>query len=309
MAQRMLRRVPAPSRKRLRVIAVLAQILVPVFVTIAVGFAWGKRGPDFPTRFITTLNTWVAAPCLIVATLSRVELTPAAFTEMALASIAAMAVFIVVGAAALTALRLPLRTFLPAVMCPNIGNLGLPVALFTFGQVGLALAIANYVVFAIGQFILAPAIMAGRFAPATVMRQPVIWATLIGLVVVIGEVEPPRWFANTVSLIGQAAIPLILMSLGAALASLRIGTLYRPRVVALLRVGPGIATGFALAWALGLEGAARGVLVLQCAMPSAVFNYLWAQLYDRSPQEVAGAVIVSTLMVFAALPLLVWLVV
>lgn len=289
--------------------AVLVQILVPVFVTIAVGYGWGKYGPDFPTRFITTLNTWVAAPCLIMATLGRVEMSPAAFTEMALASTAAMAVFIAFGAAALAVLHLPLRTFLPAVMCPNIGNLGLPVALFTFGQVGLALAIANYVVFAIGQFILAPAIMAGRFAPATVLRQPVVWATALGLVFVIGGVAPPRWFANTVGLIGQAAIPLILMSLGAALARLAVGSVARPLLVALLRVVPGVATGFGLAWAFGLEGAARGILVLQCAMPSAVFNYLWAQLYDRAPQEVAGAVILSTLMVFAALPLLVWLVV
>ena len=55
---------------------------------------------------------------------------------------------------------------------------------------------------------------------------------------------------------------------------------------------------------LDLSGVARGVLILQCSMPAAVFNYLFAQRYARAPEEVASIVVVSTLLGFAGLPLL-----
>ena len=55
-----------------------------------------------------------------------------------------------------------------------------------------------------------------------------------------------------------------------------------------------------------MEGAARGVLILQCAMPVAVFNYLFALQYNNQPEEVAGTVVLSTALSFLSLPLLLW---
>jgi predicted permease len=67
-------------------------------------------------------------------------------------------------------------------------------------------------------------------------------------------------------------------------------------------LGFGVAVG--VAWALDLDRLTAGVLVLQSAMPVAVFNYLFAQIYKRAPEEVAGAVVLSTILSFASLPLL-----
>ena len=60
-----------------------------------------------------------------------------------------------------------------------------------------------------------------------------------------------------------------------------------------------------MAQAFDLRGAARGVVILQSAMPVAVFNYLFAMRYGREPQVVAGMVMVSTLLSFLLLPALV----
>jgi predicted permease len=57
---------------------------------------------------------------------------------------------------------------------------------------------------------------------------------------------------------------------------------------------------------LGLEGAARGVLIVQSSMPVAVFAYLFAVRYERKPEEIAGAVVISTVLSFLTLPLLLW---
>ncbi len=71
-----------------------------------------------------------------------------------------------------------------------------------------------------------------------------------------------------------------------------------------LRLGLGFAVGLAVATAMGLEGTVRGVVMLESAMPVAVFNYLWAVRYNTAPEEVAGMVLGSTVLSFFTLPLL-----
>ena len=43
-------------------------------------------------------------------------------------------------------------------------------------------------------------------------------------------------------------------------------------------------------------------------MPVAVFNFLFAERYGNHPEEVAGLIVISTVMSFATLPLLLWFV-
>ena len=49
--------------------------------------------------------------------------------------------------------------------------------------------------------------------------------------------------------------------------------------------------------------AARGVLILQCSMPTAVINYIIAARYERHAGEVAGVIVTSTLIAFAPVAL------
>jgi predicted permease len=62
-----------------------------------------------------------------------------------------------------------------------------------------------------------------------------------------------------------------------------------------------------VSWVMGVEGAARGVIILECAMPVAVMNYLFAERYNKEPEDVAGIVTVSTLMSYVTLPMILWL--
>ncbi|MBX6323857.1 MAG: AEC family transporter, partial [Rhodospirillaceae bacterium] len=105
-------------------------------------------------------------------------------------------------------------------------------------------------------------------------------------------------------LFAGVTIPLMLLALGVSLARLRVASRGRALALASVRLGGGVVVGVALSWALGLHGAARGVLIIQSAMPVAVFNYLFAQLYRRAPDEVAGAIVTSTAISFLTLPAL-----
>jgi malate permease and related proteins len=46
------------------------------------------------------------------------------------------------------------------------------------------------------------------------------------------------------------------------------------------------------------------VLIMQCAMPVAVYNYLFALKWNNQPEEVASLVVVSTIVSIFSVPAL-----
>ena len=75
--------------------------------------------------------------------------------------------------------------------------------------------------------------------------------------------------------------------------------------IALGRLGLGLTTGLVVIWALDLTGIMAGVVFLQASMPVAVFNFIFAERFERSPENVAAVILLSTLVSFVTLPLLV----
>jgi predicted permease len=116
--------------------------------------------------------------------------------------------------------------------------------------------------------------------------------------------ELPRWISNTLDLLGGIAIPLMTIALGVSLATLKIHFWKRSLFFSLVRVGGGLLVGFMVCELMGLTGVSRNVVLLQSAMPVAVFNYLLALRYGHKPDEVAAMVLVSTLVAFVGLPFL-----
>lgn len=286
----------------------LAAIIAPVLVCAAIGYLWARLRRPFETEFVTALVTTIGTPCLVASTLLRFSVDFAALGDMALAT---LTVFAIIGAGGVVGLRaagLPFHSYLPALMFSNAGNMGLPLCLFAFGEPGLALGIVFFTISAVLQFTVGVGLAAGTLAPARLVRIPLLYAVAIALVLMATGTVLPEWIANTIELLGGLTIPLMLIALGVSLARLRIASLKLSVAIALLRLLVGFAVGLGVAWAFGLDGVAAGVLVLQSAMPVAVFNYLFAQVYRRAPEEVAGAVVLSTFLSFASLPLLLFFV-
>ncbi len=255
---------------------------------------------------VTAIVTYFGTPCLVFYALAKVELDLSKLWDMGLAALVANLAFVVIGGSILAAFKLPQRAFLQALCWPNVGNVGLPLCLLAFGEEGLALAIAFFTVYVVLQMTLGVAFVSGSFSPKAILTMPIIPATVIASVFLFSDLEVPTWLFNTTKLIGDLTIPLMLFTLGVSLASLKMGSLKLAFGLSTLRLCMGFGVGLGIVWAMGLSGPAAGVVILQCAMPAAVFCYLFAQLYDQRPEEVAGLVIVSTFMGFAALPALLW---
>lgn len=287
-------------------LAQLFTTVAPVFLCAGIGFAWARTGQPYDARIVTRLVAYVGAPCLIFSTLVGIEGLSRDIGEMALAALAAMAIFALVGAAVLTVARLPLRTFLAPLTFPNAGNMGLALCLFAFGDEGLALGIGFFAVSSTLQLVLGQWLFSGLASPLPLLKAPIPYAVALGAILMATDVEPPEFILNTTKLLGDFAIPLMMLTLGVSLANLKVVSVRRTLGLSLLRLGLGAAVGFGFASLLGYEGAQRGVLIIQCSMPVAVFNYLFSQYYQRQPEEVASVVVLSSAIAFGLLPLLVY---
>ncbi len=286
--------------------AEIFSILAPVFVCVGIGYGWAKTGRDFDTSMVTIIVTFFATPCLVFASLSTVKLASEALLTMGGAAVIANLVFVVIGAVVLHFARLPQRTFLQALSWPNVGNVGLPLCFLAFGDEGLALAVAFFAVYVVLQMTIGVAFVSGSLSVKSLLKMPIIPATVAAVVFLATNTPVPKWLFNTTKLIGDLTIPLMLITLGVSLARLKVGNLKRSLWLSTVRFTMGFATGVVMARMLGLEHVAAGVLILQCTMPAAVFTYLFAQLYGRHPEEVAGLVVTSTALAMPTLPLLLW---
>jgi len=287
-------------------ISQLFSIVAPVMIAVAVGYVMARLGKKEEPEYVTLLVTYVGTPCLVFSTLANIRLELAAVGQIAGASALCLVIAGVLGYPLLRLTGLSVRGYLPSLMHPNTGNMGLPLCLFAFGEKGLALGIAFYVVIASNHFVTTPVVASGSLSMRRIARSPIIYAVAIALVFLVTQTTVPQWINNATRLLGGITIPLLLITLGFSLARLKVGNLRTSLFLALARLAIGLAAGHAAVGLLGLDGIARGVAILQASMPNAVFNYLFAKQYNAEPEGVAGMVVVSTLMSFAVLPLLLW---
>lgn len=281
-------------------------VVAPVFLIAAIGYAWDKRRLPFDTAMVTYLASNIGAPCLLLGTILQRRPQISEMLEMVAAATILVVITGLLGAALLRVLRQPARVYLPGIMFPNAGNMGIPLAMFAFGEAGLAAAVAFFATMSVLQFSLGIAVSSGRLHWREVVGSPVIWAMIIAFAMIGLDLRLPTWIDNTVQVLAGMVIPLMMLSLGISLARLKPskGTLGRSLGFAVFRLGAGFVVAVGIVHVLGLTGPARGVALIQSSMPTAVFNYLFALRYDNRPDEVAGMVVVSTLIAFALLPFL-----
>jgi predicted permease len=151
-------------------------------------------------------------------------------------------------------------------------------------------------------------ILSGKVSWRELARNPVLYSVLITLLFLFTGTKPWTWVHNTTRLLADFTIPLLLIAMGVSLARFQIASVGRSLLIAVFRLGIGFAVGMAVVTLLDLDGVARRVAILQSSMPVAVFSYLFAVRYNRSPDEVAGTVVISTVLSFLTLPLLLWFV-
>jgi malate permease and related proteins len=288
------------------VIETILTAIAPVMLTALIGYFWTRSGRSIEAQGLTQIVTEIGTPCLVFSTFAKLTVPAGAFAATAAASLTILIGFLIVASLVLKLCGLSLRTYLPSMAFPNTGNLGIPLTLYAFGSEGLAYAIVFLCFTSVMNFTIGQAIAAGTMSWRAIIKMPIIYAVALGLAVTESGIAVPQFLNNTIGLLGSITVPLMLLMLGVSLGSLRVAAFPRAFMLSLLRVGMGAGLGFAVTALFGLHGAARAAIVMQSSMPAAVFNYLFALRWHNQPEEVAGIVVVSTLVTIATAPTLLY---
>ena len=286
------------------IVLTVLNITAPVFLLAAIGFVWVKLGFEYRVAFVTRLAMTLSVPCLIFVALMRTEIAPEALAALSMASLAAYVLVMLACFALVRLARLDVQTYLAPLAFGNTGNLGLPLALFAFGEVGLGYAVVVFAVMAILSFTIGIWIVAGGGSLKRVVQEPLVGATLLGALFLWQGWETPVFLTNTLDLIGQMAIPMMLITLGVAVARLETRAMTQAVWLSAVKLVICLAAGWVCAVFFGLDPVAGAVLIVQVATPVAVTSYLLAEKYGADAQPVAGLVVASTLLSVLALPLI-----
>lgn len=280
------------------------EIVAPVFLLAAIGFAWIKVGWEYPIGFVTKIIMTLSVPSLIFVSLMKTKINPEAlastFYAAALTYIAITVIFYVL----VKVMFLEVKTFWAPLIFGNTGNLGLPLALFAFGDIGLDYAILVFAVMAVYTYSIGVWMVSGGGSPIAMVKEPIFWATILGAIFMVQGWQTPTFLTNTLELIGQIVIPLMLITLGVALARLQAPSFGRAVWLSVIKFIVCASVSYAIGRWFGLEPIALAVLIVQVSTPVAVTSYLLAQKYGANADEVAGLVVVSTALSVIGLPLL-----
>ncbi|NJN95122.1 MAG: hypothetical protein HC875_13955 [Anaerolineales bacterium] len=204
--------------------------------------------------------------------------------------------------------------FMLSVVVINAGNYGLPLSEFAFGQAGLQRAVVFYVITAIlantlGVFLASRGTASFKRSLFNMVTVPLPYATALGLFINLSGFALPLPLERAVTLLGQAAVPAMLVLLGLQLARVSIRGRWRPIVLATaarLLIAPLIA--FPLVALLGMSGVTRQVVIVQASLPTAVISSVLAAEFGADAEFTAAVVFVSTLASIVTVAVLLWLV-
>lgn len=284
-------------------------ITAPVFILAAVGFGWVKFGFEYRVEFVTRLAMTLSVPCLIFVALMTADIDPQALGALSLASFTAYGLVSLIFLGIIKLRKLDISTYLAPLVFGNTGNLGLPLAMFAFGEEGLSYAIVVFAVMAILSFTIGVWVVAGGGSLLRVVKEPVVAATFLGALFLWQGWQTPTFLTNTLQLIGQMAIPIMLITLGVAIARLETRDMGRAVWLSSAKILVCVGAAYLAARWFDLGPIPSAVLIVQVATPVAVTSYLLAEKYGHDAQPVAGLVVASTLLSMISLPLILALVI
>ena len=283
----------------------LFEVLFPVFFIVCIGVFLGKKNPNFDTSFITTYSGNFGTPALVIFALTAGGVTFDVFKEFFIYAIILLAVFGIVGLVFLVLMKKDYIRELPTFILPNTGNMGIPICLFAYGELGMGMAASISSLVVLLHFTLNIFLAKRAFDFQIIFKSPAFYAIIFTVLLLYFEEPIPQFVMNTVMLLAYGMIVMILMSLGVALTQMKVFSFKDALITSTGRVIIGPIIGFVVVKIFDLTGAAAGVVLLQSSMPSAILCYLIASMY--SPKEIvdniSSTIVVSTIMSLVTIPI------
>jgi predicted permease len=280
----------------------LLGIIVPVFSVVALGWLYGRRAkPDM--AWVNRISMNVLAPALIFSALASKDFDIFEKGPLILGTIG-----VVLGSGLLAwpfakLLHVDPRTFVPPMMFNNCGNMGLPLAMLAFGPAGFSAMVAAFTISNLLQFTLGRWLIDHHARFGDLLRSPMVWSTFAGFAFAVTQPPLPEVAAVTFKMVGDALIPMMLLSLGVRLTSIRWSDARLGVIGGLVCPLTGIAMAALLTPVLRLDAVQGGMLLLFGCLPPAVLNFMVAEQFRQEPGKVASIVLIGNMMAVIFVPL------
>ncbi len=296
---------------------IFINVILPVFLMIGVGYFFEKiKKPDF--KSISDLTLFFLAPCLIFEALIRSKQSISKFVPKAI-------LFMIILTFSLWFLsylfskllkldNLESSAFSLSTIMMNCGNFGVPLILFAFGEKALAYAVVILVTFTfplgtLAVFIASKGKTSVKASILEITKMPLFYSIIFAVIFKYFNIPVPSLIMKPLTLMGEAAIPTLLILLGMQLARTDLKTNLKPitgSIFLRLIVSPIIAV--ILCKILNISGLPAKILIIQTSTPSAIIPLLYAINYNTRPDIVAGTIFFSTILSAVSLTLLMYLV-
>ena len=283
----------------------LFEVLFPVFFIVGIGFLLGKKNPNFDTSFITTYAGNFGTPALVIFAITAGGVTFEVFKEFFFYALILLSAFGVVGLIFLVLMKKDYIRELPTFILPNTGNMGIPICLFAYGELGMGIAAAISSLVVLLHFTLNIFLAKRAFDFQTIFKSPAFYAIIVTVLFLYFEQPVPQFVMNTVMLLAYGMIVMILMSLGVALTQMKVFSFKDAIITSTGRVIIGPIIGLAVIKLFDLSGVSAGVILIQSSMPSAILCYLVASMYSPKVivDNISSTIVVSTIMSLVTIPI------
>jgi hypothetical protein len=291
---------------------VVYNVLTPIFVIIGLAVLLDRLFAPDPRAFSRAV-VYLFSPCLVFNGIARSSLQADELGLIVAAGVLSSLAMALIGWGLARLFRFERKlesAFILSVVLVNSGNYGLPLTEFAFGEEGLQRAIVFYVASSVvsntlGVYLASRGAASVRRSLLNVLLVPLPYATLLGFAVNMARIELPLPLDRAVSLLGQAAVPVMLLILGLQLSRTRVRGQIGPILLATvtrLAVAPLVA--FPLVALLGLSGLARQVSIVEASMPTAVMGGVLATEFGGDAEFTTAVILVSTLASIVSLSVL-----
>ena len=278
------------------------QIVFPLFAIVLAGYLYGRRhAPDMAAA--NQINLDIFVPTLIFHVLSDKSFELQQFGELAL-----IGAIIILGSGLITwpiarLLGYQTRTLVPPMMFSNSGNMGLPLALFTFGEAALPAAVVLFLIENTLHFSVGVRMIDRTTSLLSLFRIPMVAAAIAGLAITLSNIEIPTPAATAIEMAAQVSIPLMLFSLGVRLIQIDFGDWKIGAVGALLAPLSGLLIYLMVTPFFTLSELLIKLALLFAVLPPAVLNFMVAEKYQQEPQRVAAIVLMGNVAALAVIPI------
>jgi predicted permease len=182
--------------------------------------------------------------------------------------------------------------------------MGLPLILFAFGETGFKVGILYMVSTTILHYTVGIMVLNYDKSPLEIFKLPLVYSAVAGILLSVSDVEIPTALFRAVDLLGEASIPTMIFALGYKLSEVRITHAGRSFLIGGMRVLVGVMLGVFVVWIFKLDGVAAKVVILQSAMPPAVFNFVLAEKYNQDSKTVASIILAGTIISIVTTPVI-----